>query len=55
MEDFVSALTANITSANLWGSLAPVVPFVTIGVLFALGLHFTRRAIKGISVGKGRI
>lgn len=55
MEAFVTALTASITSASLWSALAPVVPIVVVGVLFSLGLHFTRRATNGISKGKGRI
>lgn len=55
MEAFMTALTTGVTSTALWGALTPVVPIVIVGVLFSLGLHFTRRATNGISKGKGKI
>lgn len=55
MEDFITAIGAQITSANLWGALTPVVPVLGAGVLFALGVYFTRRVVKGISHGKAKI
>lgn len=55
MNTVVTSLTTNLASEDLWGVVGDIVPFLTIGVLFALGLYFVRKAIKGVSKGKARI
>lgn len=55
MGDFITALTADITSAQLWTVLTSTVDFLTIVVLFALGVYFIRRMVKGVSSGKARV
>lgn len=52
MEAVLTALTAQITAANLWGALAAVVPIIGTVLLFVLGLTFVRRTVKGASKGK---
>ena len=52
MEDVITAITTAITSANLWGVVAVLVPLIALVVLFVLGLGFVRRITKGVSKGK---
>lgn len=52
MEAVITAITAQITAANLWGALGAVVPVIGIVLLFVLGLTFVRRTVKGASKGK---
>lgn len=55
MDDFITALVAAVTPTALWGSLTDMVPFLAVGVLFALGYRFVRKGIGGISKGKAKI
>lgn len=52
MEAAITALTAQITAANLWGALAGVASIIGVVLLFVLGLTFVRRVVKGASKGK---
>lgn len=55
MQQFVTDLTESITSTALWNTLTPVAGIVGIMILFALGVHFLRKAIKGAQNGKAKI
>lgn len=52
MEAAITALTAQVTAANLWGAVASVASLVGVVLLFVLGLTFVRRVVKGASKGK---
>lgn len=53
MSDAITALTAGLTPTALWGAVAGVAGLITIMVVFSLGLHFVRTAVKG--AGKGKV
>lgn len=55
MSDFVTALTAAITPAALWGALTALAALVGVAVIFALSVHFVRRLVGGLGKGKARI
>lgn len=55
METFVTALQTSVTSAKLWGELAPAAGLVGVLVIFAFGVMVVRRLVKGASKGKARI
>lgn len=55
MADFVTALTAALTPADLWGSLTPLAALIGVVVVFALSVHFARKLIKGVAKGKAKI
>lgn len=52
MEAAITAISAQITAANLWGALAAVAGIIGVVLLFVLGLTFVRRVTKGASKGK---
>lgn len=54
MTDFVTALLTALSPGNLWGALEPMAPIIGVVVIFALGLYFLRRVVKGASKGKVR-
>ena len=55
MQAFITALQANLTSANLWAELTGVAAFLGLMVIFAFGYRIVRRLINGVSKGKARI
>lgn len=55
MQAFITALQANLTSANLWGELTAVGGFLGLMVVFAFGYRIVRKLINGVSKGKARI
>lgn len=52
MSEFITDMTAQFSSANLWGSITGLVPLIGTVGLFALALYFTRRTTKGATKGK---
>lgn len=54
MDAFITALTTAIDADALWAVLAIMVPLIVIVTLFALGLNFARKGVKGVSKGKVR-
>jgi hypothetical protein len=57
MDTVITALTDStngITGTNLWSMIGDLVPLIVVLVVFALGLTFLRRAVKGASHGKAR-
>lgn len=52
MENVVSSITTELSSANLWGVVGSIVPFLAISVLFALGLGLVFKIIKKIKKGR---
>lgn len=55
MSAFITALTSEMTSANLWGELAAAGAVIGLMVIFAFGYRVVRRLVKGVSKGKGGI
>lgn len=55
MTDFVTALTAQVTSTNLWAAIAPAAAIVAVGILVGFGYLVLRRSVGGIGKGKGKI
>lgn len=55
MASIISQLTAGITSAGLFGTVAEIIPFVIIMIGFAFGYRVLRKAVKGASKGKAGI
>lgn len=55
MQAFMTALIAEVTSADLWAELAPAAVFIGAMVLFAFGYNVIRKLIKGASKGKARV
>lgn len=53
MDEAVTAVTTNITSAGLWEVFAKVMPIVGIVTLASLGFYLIRRQIKKVSKFKG--
>lgn len=54
MQAFFDALLLQITQTNLWGALLPAAGLISVAVIFALAIHFTRKAVKGVSKAKVR-
>jgi hypothetical protein len=52
---FITALTSELTSANLWGELAAAGAFLGLMVVFAFGYRIVRRLVNGVSKGKAKI
>lgn len=55
MEGFVSALTTAIGSTQLWAIFTKTLPFLTVVILFTIGVYFIRRMIKGVAKGKAKV
>lgn len=55
MDAFITALTTAITATELWTIFGDTLPFLTIVVLFALGVYFIRRMIRGVAKGKAKV
>lgn len=55
MEAFVTALTAEVTAADLWGAVTPLAGLIGVAVIFALGNHYGRRIVGGLGRGKAKI
>lgn len=55
MEAAVTALTAVVTPASLFATLAQVAPLVGVGLVVGFGLTIARHTISGIGKGKGKI
>lgn len=51
----VDTLQEQITSANLFGTVAQIIPFVCVMVGFAFGYRVLRKVIKGASRGKSNV
>lgn len=47
MDNAISALTTNVTSASLWGSFQGIVPVLAVIIPVSLGFYFARKLIKG--------
>lgn len=54
MVDFVTALTGQVSAANLWAQITPAAVFIGAMVLFAFGYKILRRVIKGAGNGKAK-
>ena len=57
MSSVVSALTnstTGLTSANMFGVVADLVPFIVMIVPVALGVYFLRKLVKGAGKAKVR-
>lgn len=52
MENVVTSLTTELSSANLWGVIGSIVPFLAISVLFALGVGLVFSIIRKIKKHK---
>lgn len=55
MGDFITALVAEVTAVKLFGVLTPLVPWIGTMLLFALGVYFIRKSVKGAGSGKAKI
>lgn len=55
MSSFINGLSTSIESSALWNVLTPVATIVGVMILFALGVRFLRRSIKGAQNGKAKI
>lgn len=53
MQAFITALTTELSAANLWGAIAPIAPLIGILVLVGLGIYILRKNLKRASKGKG--
>lgn len=52
MGDFITALTAGITPATLWGALTAAAGIIITAVIFSFGYHVVKKALKGLGKGK---
>ena len=52
---FITAITSALSADKLWGALTPIAPLVGVLVVFALGVHFVRKAVSGAGKGKAKI
>lgn len=55
MANVISELTTELSSANLWGIVGSVVPFLAISVLFGLGFYLVKRILNKTKRAKGGI
>lgn len=55
MQSFVTSLVAEITPAKLWAIFTDLLPYIGVIVLFALGVYFLRKLIKGTAKAKVRL
>lgn len=51
---FVTAMTSNLSGANLWGEITPLAPWLGAVTLFAFGYYVFRKSAKGVAKGKAR-
>lgn len=54
MSGFVQALTAGITPDALWGALTTAAGIIVFAVIFGFAYRVIKRAVNGISKGKGK-
>jgi len=54
MDAAITAITGELTAADLWGVVASLAVFIGAMVIFSLGLHFVRKLTKGAAKGKVR-
>lgn len=55
MEAVVTAITAGVTPAVVFGQIATVAPIVVGALLVGYGLTFLRRSVGGAAKGKAKI
>ena len=55
MDAVITALTAGITSATLFGALASVAPLLITGVVVGFSFSVLRKVVTGLGKGKARI
>lgn len=55
MDAINSQLMAGITAESLFGTVATIMPFVIVMIIFSFGWNVARKAIKGASKGKARV
>lgn len=53
MDNVITSLTTELSSANLWGIIGSIVPFLAISVLFGLGFYLVKRIINKTKKAKG--
>lgn len=53
MDSVITSLTTSLSSANLWGIVGSVVPFLAISVLFGLGFYLVKRILNKTKKAKG--
>lgn len=53
MDNVIGEITTSLSSANLWGIVGSVVPFLAISVLFGLGFYLVKRIINKTKRAKG--
>lgn len=53
MENVIGDITTSLSSANLWGVVGTVVPFLAISVLFGLGFYLVKRILNKTKRAKG--
>ena len=52
MDGFITALTAGISPATLWGALTAAAGIIITAVIFSFGYHVVKKALKGLGKGK---
>lgn len=55
MDAVITALTSQLSIANLWSVVGGVIGLVGISVLFGLGFYLLKRAINKLKRAKGGI
>lgn len=53
MNEVVGELTSSLSSANLWGIVGSIVPFLAISILFGLGFYLVKRILNKTKRAKG--
>lgn len=55
MDNVISSITTELSSANLWGVIGSIVPFLAVSVLFGLGFYLVKRIINKTKRAKGGV
>ena len=53
MDNVVTSLTTELSSANLWGTVGSTVPLLAISILFGLGFYLVKRILNKTKRTKG--
>lgn len=53
MDTVITSLTTSLSSAELWGVVGSVVPFLAITTLFGLGFYLVKRILNKAKRAKG--
>ena len=55
MDNVVSSIATEVSSANLWSVVGSVVPILAISVLFGLGFYLVKRILNKTKKAKGGV